>query len=96
MAARYERVQMLLEPGQRRSLVEIANRQGKSLSEVTRQAIDLGLDVLERENEFSGLQNFLIQAERLRESMPMLNVDPVEDLHQMREERDERLTGSSD
>ena len=38
-----QRVQMLLEPQQRRKLAELAKTQGKSIAEVTRQAIDMGL-----------------------------------------------------
>ena len=41
-----QRVQMLLEPRQKRKLAELAKAQGKSIAEVTRQAIDAGLEKL--------------------------------------------------
>jgi len=83
-----ERVQMLLEPEQRRTLREIAQSQGKSVAQVTRQALDLGLQVLQQESLMSHQQAVLERAERLRRSMPLLELDVVQDIHQMREERD--------
>jgi hypothetical protein len=41
------RAQLLLTPQQRRRLEEIARREGRSLSDVARRAIDMGLDRLE-------------------------------------------------
>jgi hypothetical protein len=96
MAIKYERVQMLLEPDQRRSLAEIARRKGLSIAETTRQAIELGLDVLQSEEEFSRWKAWLVQARKAREIMPMVNADPVEDLRQMREELDDRLADRGD
>jgi hypothetical protein len=96
MAAKYERVQMLLEPEQRRSLEEIARRKSLSVAEATRQAIELGLAVLESEDLYPRWKAWFTQARKDREMMPMLNVDLVEDLRQMREERDDRLTDRSD
>ncbi len=88
-----QRVQMLLEPRQRRKLAELAKAQGKSIAEVTRQAIDAGLEKLganeQRERMFAALE----AARKLRDSMPMIHVDVVADLHQMREERDNELFG---
>jgi hypothetical protein len=86
-----ERVQMLLEPEQRRTLREIAQSQGKSVAQVARQALDLGLQALQQENLMIRQQAALERAERLRQSMPMLQLDVVQDLHQMREERDASL-----
>ena len=86
-----QRVQMLLEPKQRRKLAELAKAQGKSIAEITRQAIDVGLEHLgaveQRQRMFAALE----AARKLRDSMPVLNVDVVADLHQMREERDNEL-----
>jgi predicted transcriptional regulator len=90
-----QRVQMLLEPKQRRKLAELAKIQGKSIAEVTRQAIEVGLEHLgameQRQRMFAALES----ARKLRDSMPMLNLDVVADLHQIREERDHEL-GSGD
>lgn len=45
------RAQILLDPKQRRKLQEIAQREGRSISAVTRQVIDAGLKTLESETE---------------------------------------------
>jgi hypothetical protein len=86
-----ERVQMLLEPRQRRKLAELAQAQGKSVAEITRQAIDAGLETLSTHERQERLLAALEAARKLRESMPMLDIDVVADIHQMREERDNEL-----
>ena len=86
-----ERVQMLLEPRQRRKLVELAKAQGKSVAEITRQAIDAGLEKLSTIEQRERMLAALEAARKLRDSMPMLDVDVVADIHQMREERDHEL-----
>ena len=91
-----ERVQVLLEPEQRRSLAEIAKLQGKSVADVTRFVIRLGLQVLKHEDEFTRRQTALVRAKKLRDSMPVLDLDIVENVNQMRRERDDQLSGSSD
>jgi predicted DNA-binding protein len=83
-----QRVQMLLEPQQRRRLAKLAKLQGKSVAEITRQAIDIGLEKLSANEQQERMQTALMAAAKLRDSMPMLNVDVVADLHLMREERD--------
>jgi len=95
MAGNLERVQMLLEPDQRRALKRIARKQGKSVAEITRQAIQAGLQLLEREDEFVKRGEALARARQLSNTMPMLDVDVVDDLQQLREARDEHITDSS-
>lgn len=90
-----ERVQMLLEPRQRRRLAELAQARGKSVAEITRQAIDAGLEKLAEDEQSAQMFAFLEAARRLRESMPLLDVDVVADIHQMREERDNELLSRS-
>jgi hypothetical protein len=51
MSERMYRAQILLDPHQRHKLEEIARREGRSISSVTRQIIDLGLKTLENEAE---------------------------------------------
>ncbi len=51
MTERMYRAQILLDPRQRRRLEEIARREGKSISAVTRQVIDAGLERIENEAE---------------------------------------------
>lgn len=84
-----QRVQMLLEPKQRRRLVELARAQGKSVAEITRQAIDAGLEKLSENEQRVRMIAVLEAARQLRDSMPMLDIDVVADIHQMREERDD-------
>ena len=86
-----QRVQMLLEPRQRRKLAELAKAQGKSVAEVTRLAIDAGLETLNTQEQHARLLAALEAARKLRDSMPMLDIDVVADIHQMREERDNEL-----
>lgn len=91
-----ERVQMLLEPRQRRMLAKLAKAQGKSVAEVTRQAIELGLEQMAKEDPQARLRAALEAAQQLRHSMRQRNGQPldiniVEDIRQMREERDEEL-----
>ena len=91
MSENYERVQMLLEPEQRRALAGIAAREGRSVADVTRQVIRLGLKILDQEDEFSRQEIALQRARETRQQMPLLMVDIVADLHQIREERDDQL-----
>jgi hypothetical protein len=50
MSQKY-RAQILLEPEQHQTLQEIAHREGQSISEVAREVIRLGLEVLEMDSE---------------------------------------------
>ena len=86
-----ERVQMLLEPRQRQKLAELARIHGKSVAEMTRQAIDAGLERISADSQRDHRLSALAAAKQLRESMPVLNTDVVTDLHHMREERDHDL-----
>jgi hypothetical protein len=87
-----ERVQMLLEPRQRRKLAELARAQGKSVAEVTRQAIDAGLEQMTQNERQARMKVALKAAQDLSDSMPILDMDVVADVHQLREERDHELT----
>jgi len=86
-----QRVQMLLEPDQRRKLAELAKAHGKSIAEITRQAINAGLETLGAIEKRERMLAALEAARKLRDSMPMLDIDVVADIHQMREERDNEL-----
>jgi len=91
-----ERVQMLLDPQQRRKLAKLAKLQGRSIAEVTRQAIDIGLEQLAQDNPQARWLAALEAALQLRESMRLRNGEPididiVEEIQQMREERDAEI-----
>jgi hypothetical protein len=94
MSETYQRVQMLLEPSQRKTLTEIARRRGKSIAEVTRQAINLGLNAMTQEDEIVKRQIALESARQLRQSMPLLRVDVVGDIQKLHEDRDEPIIPS--
>ena len=51
MSERMYRSQILLDPKQHRRLKELARKEGRSISSVTRQVIDAGLATLESESE---------------------------------------------
>jgi predicted DNA-binding protein len=86
-----QRIQMLLESEQRKKLAALARAQGKSVAEVTRLAIDAGLEKLEQDEQLVRMVAALKAAQQLRDSMPMLTLDLMADLHQMRKERDNDL-----
>jgi predicted DNA-binding protein len=83
---------MLLDPEQRRKLQKLAQSQGKSVAEITREAIDAGLAKMVQNDRQEHMKAALEAARRLRDSMPLLDIDVVADIHQMREERDDELS----
>ncbi len=87
-----KRVQILIEPRQHSALARIAQGEGRSIADVTRQVIDLGLGMLERKCEFAQRAEVLQCAKQIRDSMPMLEIDVIEDLRRMREARDEQIS----
>ena len=60
------RAQILITPEQRRRLEALASREGRSLSDITRRAIQLGLDILERHGDEMAQQRLAALAD-LRE-----------------------------
>ena len=51
MPERYHRSQLLLEPEQYEKMRELAREQGRSISQVARDLIDLGLEALRQDRE---------------------------------------------
>ena len=86
-----QRVQMLLEPEQRQRLAALAQAQGKSIAEITRLAIDAGLEILAQNEHQARMSIALKAAQGLRDSMPMLEIDIAAEIQKMREERDDEL-----
>ncbi len=86
-----QRVQILLELEQYKKLAALAQTQGKSIAEITRLAIDAGLEKFTQKKQLGRLNAALKAAQKLRDSMPLLSVDVVADLQKMREERDNAL-----
>ena len=65
MAERLYRAQILMESGQHRALKRIAERDERSISEVAREAIQLGLQVMERDGQ-ARLERFHLALEKLQ------------------------------
>ncbi len=91
------RAQLLITPEQRRRLEQVARREGRSLSDVARRAIDVGLDKLEGHSD-EALQeqlDILGDLRQIREEMEarygVYQGDPVAESRQDREEQTERV-----
>jgi len=91
---RLHRSQILLETEQHRRIKEIAQQWGRSISDVTRQIVNLGLEKLKEQDEFTKREVALQRAAALRNSMPLLDVNVADDLQKMREERLEQISHS--
>jgi len=88
MSERMYRAQILLEPQQRRKLEEIARREGRSISAVTRQVIDAGLETLENEAEtWAKRARVLSELKAIRGKQPFeYSGNLIEEARQEREE----------
>lgn len=87
---------MLLAPRQRRLLSEIAKREGRSVAEVTREMIDLGLRSLEEGDLLARRRAAMARIERLREGVTPFTIDADAGINRLREERDERNARGGD
>jgi hypothetical protein len=87
------RAQILLDPQQRRRLEEIARRDGKSISAVTRQVIDVGLECIENGADLWKKRSQILAAMRLiREQQSFeYSGDLVNDARQEREDEGDQL-----
>jgi hypothetical protein len=98
MAETLRRVQMLLEPKQHALLAQLAKKQGRSVADITREAIAIGLmqlaeqDVLARRAQALKSADDLAERIQARTGRP-LDIDVIEDLRRVREERDEQIGG---
>jgi hypothetical protein len=108
MSQRLYRAQLLIEHAQRKALARIARDEGRSISDVARELLRLGLEARADDNAARGRRRAraLEQADQLRERLRQqnggqpLNIDIGEFIREMREERDaelfERLYGRRD
>ncbi len=87
------RAQILLDPRQRRRLEEIARREGKSISAVTRQVIDAGLERIENETElWKKRANLLSSLRHQREKQIRVYIgDLVNEVRQEREDEGDQV-----
>ncbi len=93
MTERMYRAQILLDPRQRRRLEEIARREGKSISAVTRQVIDAGLESIESEAElWKKRARLLSELRQQREKQPFIYTgDLVNEARQEREDEGDQV-----
>ncbi|MFZ5818542.1 MAG: ribbon-helix-helix protein, CopG family [Chloroflexota bacterium] len=91
------RAQILLEPEQHRQLAEIAKRENRSVSDVVREAV---AEYVTAQTQDSVLERRMKALETIREHRQAIlrerggkpiEIDMVELIHQMREERDSEL-----
>ena len=91
------RAQLLLTPAQRQRLERLCRREGRSLSDVARRAIDVGLDVLEGDTEEAVRRQLAELAalrrlnEELRAEKGVYQGDLVAQARDEREEERERV-----
>jgi predicted DNA-binding protein len=90
MNERMYRAQILLKPEQRRRLEEMARREGRSISAVTRQVIDIGLEALENEGEIWAKRAQIISELRaMREKQPFEYTGDL--VNEVRQEREDEM-----
>ncbi len=91
MSERMYRAQLLLNPDQRRKLEELARREGRSISAVTRQVIDAGLEIYTSETEIWKKRSRILSDLRARrEKQPFeYNGDLI---NEVRQEREDEIT----
>jgi len=93
MSERMYRAQILLDPRQRRKLEELARREGRSISAVTRQVIDAGLESLESEADiWKKRTRVLSDLRAMREKQPFeYNGNLIEDARQERDNETDQI-----
>ena len=90
MSERMYRAQILLDPQQRNKLVDLARREGKSISAVTRQVIDVGLEVLGNETEiWKERTQILANLREIREKQSTIYSGDL--INEARQERDDEM-----
>jgi predicted DNA-binding protein len=93
MEERMYRAQILLKPEHHRRLQEIARQEGRSISAVTRQVIDIGLEALESETEiWEKRARILSELRAMREKQPFeYRGDLIDEARQEQEDEMERI-----
>ncbi len=100
MSERLYRAQILIEQGQRKTLAQIARQEGRSMSDVARELIRLGLQARSDTPEmvWRRRDRALAQAAQLRAAIQRrrggqpLDLDVAELVRSMREERDAAIS----
>lgn len=101
MSERYYRAQVLLEQKQRKALAKIAREEGRSISDVVREMLRLGMAVRANDpaTRWRRRARALQQADRLRAQMrerrqgEPVTVDTIQLIDDMRADRDDQILG---
>lgn len=90
MGEQYHRAQLLIKPEQHQQLGQLAKQGGRSISDVARQVLDLGIEALgqQKERRRAALQRLAQRRNRLAGGGKF---SPVELVAEVREERDLQL-----
>jgi hypothetical protein len=95
MAERYERTQILLEPGQRQALMQIAQREHKSLSHIVREVVQQFLGErdaeIRKQQDLEALEQLSELREKIRQRYGIYQGDPVAEARAEREAQLERV-----
>ncbi|GIV63980.1 MAG: hypothetical protein KatS3mg045_1319 [Bellilinea sp.] len=84
-----ERYQVLIDPEQKRRLERLAALQRRSAASVLRQALDIGLDALEGNDEvWERRMKALAEIRKRTKNLPLIELDLV---NEARKERDEEM-----
>lgn len=87
-----ERYQVLLDPQQKERVQRIAEKQRRSAASVLRQALDIGLDVLEgKKDVWERRMKILGKARQRLQNLPLIEIDLVNTDRQEREDEMEQL-----
>jgi hypothetical protein len=91
----YYRAQILLEPEQHRTLSELAEREGRSISDLVRESVQVYLADREqdaqREREKEALDRLAELRERIRERHGTFDIDLIREARDERDRDNERV-----
>lgn len=87
-----ERYQVLIDPEQKRRLERLAALQRRSAASVLRQALDIGLDALEGNDEvWERRMKALAEIRKRTKNLPLIELDLVGEARKERDEEMEQL-----
>jgi len=87
-----ERYQVLLDPQQKERVQRIAEKQRRSAASVLRQALDIGLDVLEGKRDVWERRLKILEKARQRvQNLPLIEMDLINTDRQEREDEMEQI-----
>ncbi len=92
MPEKLYRAQLLLEPEQHRALAQIAEREGRSISDVARQVIAAGLDVIQKQEDIWAQRERALEGLRqIRETQDIYHGNLIDEVRDERDQENEDL-----